>query len=118
MNMPESSRNRAQRDSLKAVENPEGIRRTTMAYNDQTMLCHFTMKQGAEIPLHHHPAAQNGYIISGKVEFRTGDGSETFLAVAGSGYAFGPEEPHGAKVLEDSEVIEVFAPMRPEYADN
>ncbi len=116
--MANSSRNRAQRDQLEAVENPVGILRTTMAYNDQSMLCHFRMKKGAEIPLHHHPAAQNGYVVSGKIEFKTGDGTETFLAAAGSGYAFGPDEPHGANVLEDAEVIEVFSPMRPEYADN
>ena len=111
-------RNRAQRQELKAVEGPDGIHRTTMAYNDQMMMCHFTMTKGAEIPLHHHPAAQNGYVISGKVEFRTGDGSEMFVAEAGSCYVFGSEEPHGAKVLEDAEVLEVFSPMRPEYADN
>ena len=116
--MSENSRSRAQRQELSATENPKGISRTTMSYNDESMLCHFKMNAGAEIPLHHHPAAQNGYVISGKVEFRTGDGSDTFVAVAGSGYTFGPEEPHGAKVLEDAEVIEVFAPMRPEYADN
>ena len=115
--MSKEERNRAQRKQLNAVENPPGIHRTTMAFNKETMLCHFTMTKGAEIPLHHHPAVQNGYIIKGKVEFRTADGG-SFIAETGSGYAFASEEEHGAKVLEDSEVIECFAPMRPEYADN
>jgi len=96
------------------VENPPGIYRTTMAYNDQTMLCHFQMKAGAQIPLHHHPAVQNGYVIRGRVRFLREDGS-SFLAEAGSGYVFGPDEPHGATVLDDAEVIECFAPKRPEY---
>lgn len=81
------------------------------------MLCHFVMKEGAEIPLHNHDAVQNGYVISGRVQFRD-EGGDAFIAEAGSGYAFGANEKHGALVLEDSEVIECFAPMRPEYADN
>ncbi len=116
--MADPTRNRANRQELKAVENPAGISRTTVAYTIDTMLCHFEMKKGASIPLHHHPAAQTGYVISGKVQFKTGNGDTTFIAGPGCGYAFESDEPHGADVLEDSEVLEVFAPMRPEYADN
>jgi quercetin dioxygenase-like cupin family protein len=97
-----------------AQEGPEGIFRTTLAYNEKAMMCHFTMKKGAKIPLHHHPAVQNGYIISGKVRFNRGMGY-TFIAEAGDSYVFDPEEPHGAEVLEDAELVECFAPMRPEY---
>lgn len=96
------------------VENPPGIFRTTLAFNDQTMLCHFRMAKGARIPLHHHPAVQNGYIIKGEVRFLKEDGS-SFVARQGCGYAFGPDEPHGAEVLSDAQVIECFAPKRPEY---
>ena len=88
-----------------------------MAYNRQTMLCHFLMKKGAAIPLHSHEAAQNGYLVRGSVRFHREDGT-SFVTEAGTGYAFGPNEKHGADVLEDSEVIECFAPARMEYADN
>ena len=117
MENDELKRNYCTRGSLESVENPPGIHRTTMAYNAGTMLCHFVMKAGAEIPLHNHEAAQNGYVISGRVQFRTVDG-DAFVAGAGTGYAFDSNEKHGAVVLEDAEVIECFAPMRPEYADN
>ena len=116
--MSDTERNIGRIHELESVENPDGIQRTTVAYKKDTMLCHFTMKKGASIPLHHHPAAQTGFVISGEVRFKVGDGSESFVADSGCGYAFGSEEPHGADVLEDAEVIEVFAPMRPEYADN
>jgi quercetin dioxygenase-like cupin family protein len=102
------------RSDRPTIENPPGIYRTTMAYNDETMLCHFHMKAGAQIPLHHHPAVQNGYVIRGRLQFIREDGS-SFAAEAGAGYVFGPDEPHGATVLEDAEVIECFAPKRPEY---
>ena len=99
----------------KTVENPDGISRTTLAYNRETMLCHFKMKKGAQIPLHNHAAVQIGYVVSGKVQFFKAEG-EGFVAEAQMSYVFESSETHGAQVLADSEVIECFAPMRPEYA--
>ena len=112
MSRPISSRN-----TSKTIEKPKGIFRTTMSYNEQIMLCHFILKKGTAIPLHNHKAAQNGYVISGKLKFMRKDG-DSFIAEAGTSYVFGSEEYHGAEVLEDSEVIECFSPMRPEYADS
>jgi quercetin dioxygenase-like cupin family protein len=105
----------AQRESCPAVESPPGIFRTTLAWNEQSMVCHFRMSKGAKIPLHDHPAVQNGYMMSGKVRFLNAEG-EAFVAVAGTGYCFGSMERHGAEVMEDSEAIECFSPARPEYA--
>lgn len=97
------------------VENPPGIFRATLAYNDHLMVCHYTMKKDSRVPLHAHAAAQNGYVIRGRLRM-TKEGGESFIAEAGTGYCFSPDEKHGADVLEDSEVIECFTPMRPEYA--
>ncbi len=91
-----------------------GVMRTTLAYNPQMMLCHFNLKKGASIPLHNHPAAQAGYVISGSVRFFTKEGRD-FKASAGSAYVFDPMELHGSEVLEDTVFIECFSPMRPEY---
>jgi quercetin dioxygenase-like cupin family protein len=105
----------ARRKDTTLVENPSGVYRATLAYNDQLMVCHYTMKKGSVVPLHSHPAAQNGYVIFGKLHMRKGSG-DAFVAEAGTGYCFSPHEEHGAEVLEDSEVIECFAPARPDYA--
>jgi quercetin dioxygenase-like cupin family protein len=105
----------ARKEGSPSVENPAGIFRTTLAYNPAVMLGHFRMTRGAVVPLHDHPAAQVGYVISGKLHFKRG-AAESFIAEAGCSYVFDGGEPHGAEVLEDSEVIECFAPMRPEYA--
>jgi quercetin dioxygenase-like cupin family protein len=114
MSIPD--RRLARREGSPVVEGTPGIFRTTMAWNAATMLCHFVMNKGALVALHHHPAAQNGYLISGRVKFRRGDGT-TFDAVPGTGYCFAPDEEHGAEVLEQSEVIECFSPMREEYTE-
>ena len=94
-------------------EGPEGIFRRTLAFNKDAMLCNFSMKKDAEIPLHNHIHSQIGYVISGKLEFRTK--SSSFKVQAGDSYVFGSNEKHGALILEDCEVIEVFTPCREKY---
>ncbi len=44
----------------KAVELRPGLVKTNLSYNADSMLCHFTMKKGAKIEIHNHPAVQNG----------------------------------------------------------
>ena len=107
----------SKKETGNTVEMLPGIHRTTMSYNEMIMLCYFFMKKGAKIPLHSHDAAQTGYVISGKVKFIKGD-ANSFIADSGSGYVFNANEPHGAEVLEDSEIVECFSPMRPEYIDS
>jgi quercetin dioxygenase-like cupin family protein len=104
----------ARMSSSVSVEGPKGIFRTTLAYNEQSMLCHFRLGKGARIPLHDHPAAQNGYLLSGRMRFLK-EAGEAFVAEPGTGWCFDPGERHGAEVLEDSEAVECFAPMRPDY---
>lgn len=104
----------ARKDDTPAAENPPGIFRRTIAYNDQLMLCHFELRKGARIPLHSHVAAQNGYLIRGRMRMLWEDGRE-LLAEPGTGWCFASNERHGAEVLEDSEAIECFTPARPEY---
>lgn len=101
--------------SAKTEEGPDGVFRTTLSYGEEAMLCHFKAKKGARIPLHNHPAVQSGFCISGRVRFQRGQGDVRFTAAAGTSYFFGPNEYHAAEVLEDSEFVEVFSPMRPEY---
>lgn len=115
--------------TTEAKEGPEGIFRRSLSYNDEAMTCHFLLSEGASIPLHHHPAVQNGYVLRGKIRFLRGragsDSKETadaadrvessFIAEAGTSYIFDSQEPHGAEVIEEAEVIEFFTPMRPEY---
>jgi quercetin dioxygenase-like cupin family protein len=101
----------------KSIENPAGISRKTLAYNDEAMLCHFTLKKGAQIPLHSHRATQIGYIISGKARFIAENKEEEFEATTGDAYVFNPQIKHGTIVLEDTVYIEVFTPARDEYKD-
>jgi quercetin dioxygenase-like cupin family protein len=104
----------ARKSESATIENPLGIFRTTIAYNEQIMLCHFLLKKGVRIPFHGHAAAQNGYLISGKLRMLWESGQE-FIAVPGSGWCFDSNVRHGAEALEDSEAIECFSPARLDY---
>jgi quercetin dioxygenase-like cupin family protein len=106
----------ARLEEQSAVEGPTGILRTTLAFDEQAMVCHFRMARGAVIPPHSHPAVQAGYVMAGRVRFQRGGDGDGFVATPGTSYVFEANEPHGATVLEEALVIECFAPARPEYA--
>ena len=110
--MKDKFTNRSERNAVEVVP---GITKRVMSYAEDTMMCLFSMKQGAKIPLHSHDATQNGYVISGKVRL-FGEGEETtFIAGPGCGYYFSSQEQHGLEVLEEAELVECFSPLRREY---
>jgi len=96
-----------------AVEQLPGIRRTTLCWDEASMLCHFHQTPAARVPMHSHPAAQNGYVVRGRVRFFLDDGE--FVVGPGDAYLFAGGQRHGSEALEESELVEVFTPMRPEY---
>lgn len=106
-------KNPVNKSSINAIEALTGIYRKTLIYNDNLMLCHFFLEKNSEVSLHSHKEHQIGYVIKGKLNFFTEDGE--FMAEEGDSYVFESNEKHGAKILEDSEVIDVFSPSREDY---
>ncbi|MBY8987108.1 MAG: cupin domain-containing protein [Candidatus Lokiarchaeota archaeon] len=105
--------NPVNKSSVNSVKALPGIYRKTLIYNDHMMLCHFFLKENSNVPLHSHKEHQIGYVIKGKLRFFTE--KEEFLAEEGDSYVFESNEKHGAKILEDSDVIDVFSPSREDY---
>ena len=101
----------------KPVENPAGVVRKTLSYNDEAMLCHFVLQEGARIPLHDHRATQIGYVLSGKARFLAENPADEFEAGPGQSYVFSRFVKHGTIALQPTEYIEVFVPLRDEYKD-
>ena len=101
------------------VEVRLGLIKTNLSYNDETMLCHFTMKKGAKIEIHNHLAVQNGYVIKGRLKYQLADKNQKVYEEGeigpGGGYVWDSLEYHSTEALEDTEFVEFFAPMRPEY---
>ena len=101
------------KEKVHPIKALEGVFRRTLIYNDALMLCHFTLEKNAEIPMHSHKEHQIGYLIKGKIKFLTE--KHDFIAKEGDSYVFDSKEKHGALILEDSEVIDVFNPSREDY---
>ncbi len=66
--------------------------------------------KGAKGKPHIHEAEQIMYLLEGKVKFQVGE--EERVLSAGSVLGVGSNESHSINVLEDSEYIEVFHPVR------
>ncbi|MFX1494981.1 MAG: cupin domain-containing protein [Promethearchaeota archaeon] len=101
------------KDNIEPVKVLDGVYRRTLSYSNNLMLCHFFLKKGSEIPIHSHKQHQIGYVIRGKLNFFTEN--DNFIAEKGASYLFNSNEKHGAIILEDSEVIDVFNPSRDDY---
>jgi quercetin dioxygenase-like cupin family protein len=106
-------KNTVNKSSVNTLEALPGIYRKTLIYNDDMMLCHFFLKKESKVPLHSHNEHQIGYVIKGKLQFF--NENEVFMAEEGDSYVFKSNEKHGANILEDSEVIDVFSPSRDDY---
>ncbi len=94
----------------------EGVTRKTLLYNDEILMVEFTIQKGAHLPLHQHINTQCSYIKEGCLIFFDEDGRESRLQ-SGDARLFLPGEPHGAKALENSKIIDVFTPSRDDYKD-
>jgi len=96
------------------VNRAPGIDRITLTYDEDTMMCYFYLKKGSVLEMHHHVQSQNGIVVKGRINFIKGDG-EVLELKAGDAYYFGPDDPHGSEVLEETELLEVFTPSRDDY---
>ncbi len=90
-----------------------GIKRKTLIYGENTLMTEFLLEKGADLPMHNHPQEQTGYLVSGHM----------VLTIGGAEYDIRPRDSwlipgdviHGARIIEDSVAIEVFAPVREDY---
>jgi quercetin dioxygenase-like cupin family protein len=90
-----------------------GIRIRPLVYGQKTNLCEFLLGQGHQLPWHNHPYEQTGFLISGKLIFRIGD--ESHETLPGDSWCIPENVFHGVEVLENSHVVEIFSPVRPDY---
>lgn len=94
----------------------EGVKMRPLVYEEKTILCEFKLEKGKNLPSHHHPYEQTGYLLSGKLNFRIGE--VWYLAEAGDSWCIPENVEHEVDILENSHVIELFSPIRPDYLPN
>lgn len=97
------------------MSTPEpGLRRQVMSYSPAMMLIRHTMEKGWVGTKHSHPHEQMVYIIKGGIRFEYPGGS--FEARTGDSFLVPGGVEHQASAFEDSEVLDIFTPMREDYA--
>lgn len=101
------------------VELRPGLVKTNLSYNEETMLCHFTMVKGSKLEIHNHLAVQNGFVLRGRLRYQLADGQKNVYEEGeigpGGSYVWDSMEYHSTEALDDVEFIEFFAPARKEY---
>jgi quercetin dioxygenase-like cupin family protein len=84
-----------------------------MLNGDAMTLARITLAQGAVVPEHSHPNEQIATVLSGRVRFRLGEQELVVEALASVLIAGGV--PHEVEALEDSIVLDAFAPRREDW---
>lgn len=90
-----------------------GIEQKTLVYGEKTLMVEFRLHRDAILPLHAHPHEQTGYLVSGRIRLTIGE--VVHEVSPGDSWCIGGGVQHGAEIIEDSVVLEVFAPVRKEY---
>lgn len=90
-----------------------GIERKTLVYGTKTLMTEFLLTAGHLLPRHSHPYEQTGYLVSGRLRLAIGEDAQE--VGPGDAWCISEGVEHGAEVIEDSVVIEVFSPVREDY---
>lgn len=91
----------------------DGVQLGTMVHGKKTLMGRFKLTKGSALPLHHHIYEQTGFLISGHIVI-TIDGTD-HEAMPGDSWCIGADVPHSARAMDDSQVLEVFSPVREDY---
>ena len=91
----------------------KGVTLKNLTHGIKTHLTEVHLKKGAIIPEHKHPHEQTGYLLTGKLKFFSGE--KDAVALPGDSWTFPGDTMHGAEALENTIVLECFAPAREDY---
>ena len=93
---------------------PEGVVRQKV-YGDRVMVCRLTIPAGTAMPAHRHPHEQITMVESGRVRYVLGSEHRDFgpgdVILLPGGFW------HGAAMLEDVVLIDIFSPIREDFLE-
>jgi quercetin dioxygenase-like cupin family protein len=91
--------------------NPKVTRQ--VMHGEEMTIAKVILKAGAVVPEHHHHHEQTTLLEKGKLKFIMPDGD--VIVEEGTFLNIPPHKPHRVEALEDSEVIDIFAPKRDDW---
>ena len=84
-----------------------------MVNGESMTLAYITLAAGAVVPSHEHPNEQIATVLSGKLRFVVGQ--EEREVGAGESVLIPSGAPHRVEALEESVVLDAFAPRREDW---
>jgi quercetin dioxygenase-like cupin family protein len=84
-----------------------------MLNGEAMTLARITLASGAVVPEHSHANEQIATVVSGRLRFTLGD--EAREVGAGESVLIRADVPHTVEALEDSVVLDAFAPRREDW---
>ncbi|EFO80589.1 Cupin 2 conserved barrel domain protein [Oscillochloris trichoides DG-6] len=99
--------------SEKWIEVFPGVERHRLAVSEHLYQMEVRIAQGSSVPLHQHPQEQTTYVVRGRLRVQVGE--DVFEAGPGSLARFPSNVPHAVWGLEESLVLDTFAPPRVDY---
>ena len=91
----------------------DGIQRTILAYDENTMLVKVEFDEGSIGAVHQHLHTQISYIEQGVFEVEINNQKQ--ILPAGSSFYVPSNIPHGVLCVEKGILIDVFSPMRADF---
>ena len=113
--IPEKGRRWVPHGDTLPQEAGAGVTRRILAYTDGLMCVENTFEAGSVGAPHSHPHTQITYVMDGALEF-TMDG-ETKIMRKGDSVFIKPYAVHKAVAIEDTMLIDMFAPMREDFIE-
>ena len=95
------------------VETWPGVVRQNMVWGDRLMIVVYHIDTGGMVPPHSHEHEQGGFVVKGELEWVIGE--ETSIVKVGDTYMIPSGVTHSARVIESTEVIDVFSPPREDF---
>ncbi len=92
-----------------------GMIRQILAHTDQLMLVRHFFEKGWVGARHSHPHHQLVYIVRGSLHIDIA--GKTFNVSEGDSFIVDGDVEHQASALEESEVLDIFTPIREDYRD-
>jgi quercetin dioxygenase-like cupin family protein len=101
-------------DSVQKKEVTPGIVRQFVS-GARVSVAKFSLARGTAVPSHAHENEQVSYVVRGALKFRFSD--RDVMVRDGEVIVIPGNVPHGVDVVEDSEAIDVFTPVRQDWID-
>ncbi len=84
-----------------------------MLHMEGMTVARILLTAGAVVPEHAHANEQVANVLEGRLRFEVG--GEEVVAGAGESIAIPAHVPHAVEAIEDSVVLDVFAPVRDDW---